>query len=106
MRGPRREINSTHSVVFYNELRYRGPLPPLAALWAPTLGLPAGLAGWNGGQSVLDRSAGRVAGWGLGGSWPLVGRSLSSEPHAHSCDKSGPFATAVFRQEEGHSTLW
>lgn len=58
------------------------------------------------GSSVLDRSAGRVAGWGLGGSWPLVGRSLSSESHAHSCDKSGPFATAVFRQEEGHGTLW
>lgn len=37
-------------VVFYNELRHRGPLPPLAALWAPALGLPAGLAGWNGGH--------------------------------------------------------
>lgn len=58
------------------------------------------------GSSVLDRSAGRVAGWGLGGSWLLGGRSLSSEPHAHSCDKGSPLATAVFRQEEGHGTLW
>lgn len=57
-------------------------------------------------SSVLERSAGRVAGWGLGGSWLLGVRRVSSEPHAHSCDKGGPLAAAVFRQEEGHGTLW
>lgn len=109
--GSRREIRSTaHAlwVVFCVVLRYCGPLPPSAAEWALALGLPVGLAGWNTGvwSSVLERSAGRVAGWGLGGSWLLGVRRVSSEPHAHSCDKGGPLAAAVFRQEEGYGTLW
>lgn len=69
-------INSTHSVlVVYVMLRYCGPLPPSAASssssWAPVLGLPARLAGWNAGRSSVSREecwkGGGRAGGGLGG---------------------------------------
>lgn len=115
VRGPgkRSTINSTPLwVVFWVMLRDCGPpfLPPRQSGCRRALGLPAGLAGWNTGwwvwSSIQERSAGRAAGWGLGGSQLLGVRRLSSEPHAHGCDEGGPLAAAVFRQEEGHGTLW
>lgn len=115
VRGPgeRSTINSTPLwVVFWVMLRDCGLpfLPPRQSGCRRALGLPAGLAGWNTGwwvwSSVQERSAGRAAGWGLGGSRLLGVRRLSSEPHAHGCDEGGPLAAAVFRQEEGHGTLW
>lgn len=73
--------------------------------WVSQQGL---LGGMRVGHRFLERSAGRGAG-GQGGGWEgpwLLGvRSVPSEPHAHGRDKGGPFAAAVFGQEEGHGAL-
>lgn len=74
--------------------------------WVSQQGL---LGGMRVGHRFLERSAGRVAGGRAGGGWEgpwLLGvRSVPSEPHAHGRDKGGPFAAAVFGQEEGHGAL-
>lgn len=44
--------------------------------------------------------------WKDRGLGPARLAQFSPEPHTHSCDKSSPLATAIFRQEEGHVTLW
>lgn len=71
-------------------------------------GSPSG-ACWveHGGVVVGSREeCWKGGGLGAGRIWLLGDRRVSSEPHAHSCDKGGPLAAAVFRQEEGHGTLW
>lgn len=75
-----------------------------AAVWralAPGVS-PAWLAGRNRGcrfwREVLE---------GLWAGAPaLLAARFSSEPHTHGRDEGSPLATTIFRQEEGHITLW
>lgn len=65
--------------------------------------LPAPLAGRLGGRRLeREVSVGRAAGWGPG----LLAARFVPEPDAHGRDEGSPLATAIFRQEEGHVTLW